>query len=432
MRNDKPHFADADIIESLDSCCPTRILVTLFKDCAAGRNIVWTDDECVEFGDGFIGDNGIAIEKITNFSSGAIKPHIAKKQGRRFERIMTRAGAIVPSWLFNRMNNSIDAVWLDMRDVSYVKNDVERNSGLKRIVFHEKSGRSGRVYVESHRPGITCGEASFAYSHYDTVTMDASPVGGRIGFSNRMLCVVSEKIGYCREWVRWAPAAPEASSGFEFQCCCLPTCINVFGTFWEHQRERWSAGMAEVETGQTVWILLWNILQLNGPICTMPANQMDIVVQFILFDYEELVQMHAKLANCFDYPNHIFAGLWIKSRLCITEITKRLYNDDKVKKTSLDDRESLNYILEEHVFGIVLPEIVYQIVASNILGASGEVGENCGTNFIKADSVELAERNELVDGFIERMSGRQRFSDGNDESSCGDGGRWYEIQDFLV
>ena len=108
--------------------------------------------------------------------------------------------------------------------------------------------------------------------------------------------------------------------------------------------------------------------------------------------------------GCFDDPDHTFADLYMKSGLYITEIIKRLFNNVRMRELFPDDRARLNHILEEQVFGIAPTEIIYQIATNYILGANGEVGGDCDTNFVKADSAELAKEGKLAE-FVEQTFG---------------------------
>lgn len=108
--------------------------------------------------------------------------------------------------------------------------------------------------------------------------------------------------------------------------------------------------------------------------------------------------------GCFDDPDHTFADLYMKSGLYITEVIKRLFNSEKMCELFPNDRTRLNHILEEQVFGIAPTEIIYKIATNYILGANGEVGGDCDTNFVKADSAELAKEGKLAE-FVEQAFG---------------------------
>ena len=108
--------------------------------------------------------------------------------------------------------------------------------------------------------------------------------------------------------------------------------------------------------------------------------------------------------GCFDDPSHTFADLYMKSGLYITEIIKRLFNSDGMKAAFPDDRKRLDHILEHQVFGIAPSKIIYEIATHYILGFHDEVGQGCDTNFVMADSAELAKEGTL-DSFVERVFG---------------------------
>lgn len=130
-----------------------------------------------------------------------------------------------------------------------------------------------------------------------------------------------------------------------------------------------------------------------------------VVVQMVdLFEQEN--------PGCFDDPEHTFADLYMKSGLYITEIIKRLYNSERMQELFPNDRERLDHILERQVFGIAPTEIIYQIATHYILGYNGEVGGGCATNFVKADSAELAKEGKLAE-FVEQTFGGKLKSSSN-------------------
>lgn len=288
MESNEQHTIGSGFIESFDSRYPTRILETLLQDRTTGRNIIWADNEYEALGEGYMGDDEITVEKITGLSSGVIKPRIAKEQEHQSKRTKSRAEVFTPSWLCNQMNNDIDATWFSRRDVFNIEDNQAWHTSQGPIIFPQKRGYGWYAYVESPRLEITCGEAPFVCSRYDTVTGEILPVDKRIGFLDRKLRIVSEKTKTRKEWVRWALAALKASYGFEYQGDNLLLArINVFETFCEHLRERWGMGITDDELNQAAWIVSWNFWQMNGLTCAVPTNKMNAVVQSALFGYEE-------------------------------------------------------------------------------------------------------------------------------------------------
>lgn len=280
-------------IESFDRRYPTFILKTLLCDRTTGRNIIWADNEYEALGEGYMGDEEITVEKITGMNSGVIKPRIAKEQEKQSQRTKSRAEVFTPSWLCNQMNNDLDEAWFGRRDVfntEAVADDGAKTWAAtnKPIEFPKSKGRGWHAYVEVPRLEITCGEAPFVCSRYDTVTGDELPVRERVGFLDRKLRVVTEKTKTRKEWVRRALDALRATYGFEYQGDNLLIArINVLETFAEHLRDCWGSDAAQEELEQAAWIVSWNFWQMNGFTDAVPTNKMGAEVESTLGTFEE-------------------------------------------------------------------------------------------------------------------------------------------------
>lgn len=280
-------------IESFARRYPTFILKTLLCDRTTGRNIIWADNEYEALGEGYMGDEEITVEKITGMNSGVIKPRIAKEQEKQSQRTKSRAEVFTPSWLCNQMNNDLDEAWFGRRDVFNV--EIVADDSTKAwtaangpIEFPKSKGHGWHAYVEAPRLEITCGEAPFVCSRYDTVTGDELPVRERVGFLDRKLRVVTERTKTRKEWVRRALDALRATYGFEYQGDNLLIArINVLETFAEHLRERWGSEPEQDELGQAAWIVSWNFWQMNGFTDAVPTNKMGAEVESTLGTFEE-------------------------------------------------------------------------------------------------------------------------------------------------
>lgn len=280
-------------IESFYRRYPTFILKTLLCDRTTGRNIIWADNEYETLGEGYMGDDEMTVEKITGMNSGIIKPRIAKEEEKRSRRTKSRAEVFTPSWLCNEMNNDLDEAWFGRRDV--FNTEIIADDGANTwtaanepIEFPRSKGHGWHAYVEAPRLEITCGEAPFVCSRYDTVTGDELPVHERVGFLDRKLRVVTEKTKTRKEWVRRALDALRATYGFEYQGDNLLIArINVLETFAEHFRDRWGSDAAQDELEQAAWIVSWNFWQMNGFTDAVPTNKMGAEVESTLGTFEE-------------------------------------------------------------------------------------------------------------------------------------------------
>ena len=286
-------FLDSDFIESFDRRYPTCVLETLLCDRTTGRNIIWADNEYETLGDGYMGDDEITVEKITGTNSGVIKPRIAKASERQSKRTKSRAEVFTPSWLCNQMNNDLDEEWFGRRgvfNVEGVDESGDRNwiASAEPVSFPRTKGRGWHAYVEAKRLEITCGEAPFVCSRYDTVTGAELPVRERVGFLDRKFRVVSEKTKTRKEWVRRALDALKATYGFEYQGDNLLIArINVLETFAEHLHDRWGADATREELNRAAWVVSWNFWQMNGFTDAVPTNKMGAEVESTLGTFEE-------------------------------------------------------------------------------------------------------------------------------------------------
>ena len=280
-------------IEGFERRYPTHVLETLLCDRTTGKNIIWADNEYEALGDGYLGDDEITVDKICGLASGVIKPRIAKEAERQSQRTKSRAEVFTPSWLCNQMNNDIDAVWFGRRDAfntETVGDDGTRGwtAVPEPVTFPKAKGHGWHAYVEATRLEITCGEAPFVCSRYDTVTGRALPVAERVGFLDRKLRVVTEKTKTRKEWVKWALAALKATYAFEYQGDNLLIArINVLETFAEHLRERWGEAPTPEEAEAAAWVVSWNLWQMNGFTDAVPTNKMGTEVESTLGSYEQ-------------------------------------------------------------------------------------------------------------------------------------------------
>lgn len=101
--------------------------------------------------------------------------------------------------------------------------------------------------------------------------------------------------------------------------------------------------------------------------------------------------------GCFDDSRKTFADLYMKSGLYITEIVKRLYRSEEMKKQFPDDDERVRHILRKQVYGMAPTRIIYLIATNYILGFD-ETLKNETTHFVQADAAQAAK-----DGTLEKL-----------------------------
>lgn len=98
--------------------------------------------------------------------------------------------------------------------------------------------------------------------------------------------------------------------------------------------------------------------------------------------------------GCFDDPDKTFIDIYMKSGLYITEIVKRLYQNDSMKERFSDPKKRLRHIFEKQVYGLAPTEIVYHIALSYILGFN-ENTKDIKHNFRQLDALPYAKEGRL-------------------------------------
>lgn len=107
--------------------------------------------------------------------------------------------------------------------------------------------------------------------------------------------------------------------------------------------------------------------------------------------------------GCFDDPTKTFADLYMKSGLYITEIVKRLFRSDEMKKQFPDDKERIRHILKNQVYGMAPTRIIYLIATNYILGFDEELKIET-THFVQADAAQAA-KDGTLDQLVEKYFG---------------------------
>ena len=203
-----------------------------------------------------------------------LRPRISKTFEEQQERTRKKAEVMTPVWLCNKMNNYADEQWFGRKDVfNHENNDNTWTVNEEKIVFDGK--RTWKKYVDSRRLEITCGEAPYLVSRYDTTTGELIvPPIRRIGFLDRKLRVVNENTTTEDEWLKWAERAIQSCYGYEYQGDNLLIArINVLLSFYEYFIERWKHDPNMKVLTRIANIISWNIWQMDGLKDTVPLGK---------------------------------------------------------------------------------------------------------------------------------------------------------------
>lgn len=207
-----------------------------------------------------------------------------------------------PSWICNAQNNLVDEHWFGRSNVFNISQD-NTWTATERIIFPEDKQRTWKHYVDARRIEVSCGEAPYLVSRYDTVTGDPIELLSRIGLLDRKLRVVTENTTDESEWLKWAYRAYESVYGYEFQGDNLLLAReNLLYTFIDYMRYALKRMPTLNELKKVATIISWNLWQMDGltygpPFCDIQEE----MNQLSLFDFvepETLIVQKAAQSRC--------------------------------------------------------------------------------------------------------------------------------------
>ena len=266
------------------------ILSILLLDRTTGKNILWATDDYSPINS----KSQIQISQITGNHSDRIKPRIQKQKEEQQNRTRNKAEVFTPSWICNAQNNLIDEAWFGRKDVFNSTEIVDGKASEKKwkarkgkIKFSTdiESGKTWQDYVKLSRLEITCGEAPYLVSRYDTVTGKSIKLLDRIGLLDRKLRVICENAENEAEYFLWATVAFQNTYGFELQGDNLLLArANLLLSFNEYTKHFLKRSPTEDEQKKIAEIISWNLWQMDGLTFSTPFSSGDDSEQEFLFE----------------------------------------------------------------------------------------------------------------------------------------------------
>ena len=274
---------DNIIVDIKENNINENILKILLKDRTTKKNIIWATNDYVEFGSPYASDRPILLGEITGKNSEVIQPRITKNKQNQLSRTRARAEVFTPSWICNTQNNLIDEAWFGKKNVFNIENEKTWKSNKEKIEFPEKI--NWKEYVKLSRMEISCGEAPYLTSRYDTVTGKPIKIIDRIGLLDRKLRIVNENVDDKKDWIKWAKIAYKNIYGFEYQGDNLLIAReNLFQTFIENYKYKFDEEPEEKEKKCIALIRSWNIWQMDGITMTVPYCDRESLNHQITFE----------------------------------------------------------------------------------------------------------------------------------------------------
>lgn len=259
-----------------------QILDTLLMDRTTGRHILWMTDNYKQYGTGYGEFCEITPKLIFRDSIAIIKPRNEKSQEEQASRIRDKAEVFTPSWVCNTQNNLVDEAWFGRKDAFNVA-DGTTWTATEHVDF---GGRSWQEYVIACRLEVSCGEAPYLVSRYDTTTGEPISIHQRIGLLDRKLRAVDENC-MDQSWHCWAKKAFQSTYGYEWSGDNLFLARqNLLFTYIDYFIERFDRLPEEDKLTEISEIISWNIWQMDGMKFVVPCSCHEEIISESLFDDE--------------------------------------------------------------------------------------------------------------------------------------------------
>lgn len=252
------------------------ILDILLQDKSTGRNILWACDDYSGYGCKYKSGCQITRDLIARHKNkNLIQPRILKEKCYQKERTRTHAEVFTPSWICNEMNNYCDEEWFGRSNVFNNVNDDHTWVATNEPIFPSGSNQWHK-YVLSKHLEITCGEAPYLVSPYDTTTGKIIPIDQCIGQLDRKLRVINENMNSKRYWFDWVVKAYQSIYGYEYQGDnLLLVRENLLYTFIDNYKFKFGDEPTIQKQKKIAQIIAWNVWQMDGLRDCTPTGTID-------------------------------------------------------------------------------------------------------------------------------------------------------------
>ncbi len=297
---------DEDINEKNLYSKHPRVLELLLLDQTTRKNIIWATDSYKRRGYRF--NDSICISNV--IAKNVIVPRSKKSKSEQSKRSKDNAEVFTPSWICNIQNNLVDNEWFGKIDVFNTEGNKSWETNTNKIEFPE--GKTWMDYVKDIRLEISCGEAPYVVSRYDSVSGEPIDIKDRIGLFDRKMRVINENAASDEEWIDFSIIALKSVYGFEWQGDNLVLAReNVLYSYIDYYQARFNEEPDEELLIQVVTIISWNFWQMDGIKCVIPNScKTEKIVQYNLFGEEDIIETGC--IGCEKGDVHMHNGIYSK------------------------------------------------------------------------------------------------------------------------
>ena len=238
INNTKGCFMAIDISEEQLALESADLLKILLKDRTTKKNIVWATHSYELLRKGFAPSDRITPSRVTGAYANLIQPRSEKSKYEQKDRTKIRAEVFTPTWLVEKQNGYVEAELeaLDLED-----------------------------YIQLRWLEITCGEAPYMVTRYDTVTGEEIPLSERVGFLDRKLQRISREVSDEAAFYDLVKKAYRASYGYEYQGDSLLLAReNLLATFEDYYLAKTGNQPTLEQKKEIATIISYNVFQMDG------------------------------------------------------------------------------------------------------------------------------------------------------------------------
>ena len=238
INNTKGCFMAIDISEEQLALESADLLKILLKDRTTKKNIVWATHSYELLRKGFAPSDRITPSRVTGAYANLIQPRSEKSKYEQKDRTKIRAEVFTPTWLVEKQNGYVEAELeaLDLED-----------------------------YIQVRWLEITCGEAPYMVTRYDTVTGEEIPLSERVGFLDRKLQRISREVSDEAAFYELVKKAYQASYGYEYQGDSLLLAReNLLATFEDYYLAKTGNQPTLEQKKAIATIISYNVFQMDG------------------------------------------------------------------------------------------------------------------------------------------------------------------------
>lgn len=223
------------------------ILKMLLKDRTTRKNIIWATDSYQDFGEGYQAKDHIKESLFKNGADQLIKPRVEKNEEEQSKRTRGKGEVFTPTWIIKKK--------IDLIEEELSKLDLED-------------------YVHQRWLEITCGEAPYMTSRYDTVTGQYLDINERVGFLDSKLQRISKEIENEELWFSMVLKAYQASYGYEYQGDSLLIAReNLLNSFIDYYVAKFNH-IPEVDKLEAIArVISYNVFQMDGLKYSIPIAE---------------------------------------------------------------------------------------------------------------------------------------------------------------